>query len=131
MGAIYAAHLGFAEDIKIYIIEEHSTREYRGLAPTSTPLQLFVSAHAHAAAALAVVAASPYYMGMVFVFGLGLTAPLFFPPAVFTAPSFLQVEVFPLPVAGGSPGAAICPLPGAGGGDGVCCTWGTQEVSST
>ena len=52
MGAIYAAHLGFAEDIKIYIIEEHSTREYRGLAPTSTPLQLLVSAHAHAAVAL-------------------------------------------------------------------------------
>jgi len=52
MGAIYAAHLGFAEDVKIYIIEEHSTREYRGLAPTSTPLQLLVSAHAHAAVAL-------------------------------------------------------------------------------
>jgi hypothetical protein len=97
MGAIYAAHLGFAEDIKIYIIEEHSTREYRGLAPTSTPLQLFVSAHAHAAAALAVVAASPYYMGMVLVFGLGLTAPLFFPPAVFTAPSSKsRYSLFPL-----------------------------------
>jgi Mn2+/Fe2+ NRAMP family transporter len=27
MGAIYAAHLGFAEDVKIYLIEEHSTRE--------------------------------------------------------------------------------------------------------
>lgn len=52
MGAVYAAHLGFAEDVKIYIIEEHSTREYRGLAPTSTPLQLLVSAHAHAAVAL-------------------------------------------------------------------------------
>ncbi len=52
MGAIYAAHLGFAEGVKIYIIEEHSTREYRGLAPTSTPLQLVISAHAHAAVAL-------------------------------------------------------------------------------
>jgi len=52
MGAVYAAHLGFAEDAKIYILEEHSTREYRGLAPTSTPLQLLVSGHAHAAVAL-------------------------------------------------------------------------------
>jgi hypothetical protein len=76
MAAIYAAHLSFAEDVKI--IEEHSTREYRGLASTSTPLQLFVSAHVHASVALAVAAASPYYMGMVFIFGL--TAPLSFRP---------------------------------------------------
>jgi hypothetical protein len=45
--------------------------------------------------------------------------------------AFLQVEAFPFPAPDGSPGAAICPLPGAGSGDGVCCTWGTQEVSST
>jgi hypothetical protein len=50
-----------------------------------------------AAAALAVVAASPYYMGMVLVFGLGLTAPLFFPLAVFTAlSSKSRYSLFPL-----------------------------------
>jgi hypothetical protein len=50
-----------------------------------------------AAAALAVVAASPYYMGMVLVFGLGLTVPLFFPPAVFTAlSSKSRYSLFPL-----------------------------------
>jgi len=52
MGAIYAAHLGFDKDVKIYIVEEHSTREYRGLAPTSTPLQLLITGHAHATVAL-------------------------------------------------------------------------------
>jgi hypothetical protein len=56
-----------------------------------------VSAHAHAAVALVVVAASPYYMGMVLVFGLGLTVPLFFPLAVFTAPSSKsRYSLFPL-----------------------------------
>ena len=40
-----------------------------------------------AAAALAVVAASPYYMGIVLIFGLGLTVPSLLPLAVFTAPS--------------------------------------------
>jgi hypothetical protein len=55
-----------------------------------------------AAAALAVVAASPYYMGMVLIFGLGLTAPLFLPLAVFTAlSSRSRYSLFP--VAGGSP----------------------------
>jgi hypothetical protein len=50
-----------------------------------------------AAAALAVVAASPYYMGMVLVFGLGLTVPLFFPLAVFTAlSSKSRYSLFPL-----------------------------------
>jgi hypothetical protein len=50
-----------------------------------------------AAAALAVVAASPYYVGMVLVFGLGLTVPLFFPLAVFTAlSSKSRYSLFPL-----------------------------------
>ena len=50
-----------------------------------------------AAVALAVVAASPYYMGMVLVFGLGLTVPLFFPLAVFTALSSKSRDsLFPL-----------------------------------
>lgn len=62
MGAIYAAHLGFDEGVKIYILEEHSTREYRGLAPTSTPLQLLATGHAHAAVAL--WAAAVMFIGM-------------------------------------------------------------------
>ncbi|MCX8137127.1 hypothetical protein [Pyrobaculum aerophilum] len=62
MGAIYAAHLGFDENVKIYILEEHSTREYRGLAPASTPLQLLISGHAHAAVAL--WAAAVMFIGM-------------------------------------------------------------------
>jgi hypothetical protein len=50
-----------------------------------------------AAAALAAVAASPYYMGMVLIFGLGLTVPLFFPLAVFTAlSSKSRYSLFPL-----------------------------------
>jgi len=50
-----------------------------------------------AAAALAVVAASPYYMGMVLIFGLGLTVPLLFPLAVFTAlSSRSRYSFFPL-----------------------------------
>jgi hypothetical protein len=50
-----------------------------------------------AAAALAVVVASPYYMGMVLIFGLGLTALLFLPPAVFTAlSSKSRYSLFPL-----------------------------------
>ncbi|WP_237179457.1 hypothetical protein [Pyrobaculum ferrireducens] len=52
MGAVYAAYLGFDPGVKIYIPEEHSTREYRGLAPASTPLQLVVAGHAHAAVAI-------------------------------------------------------------------------------
>ena len=50
-----------------------------------------------AAAALAVVAASPYYMGMVLIFGLGLTVPLLLPLAVFTAlSSKSRYSFFPL-----------------------------------
>jgi hypothetical protein len=50
-----------------------------------------------AAATLVVVAASPYYMGMVLVFGLGLTTPLFLPLAVFTAlSSKSRYSLFPL-----------------------------------
>jgi len=52
MGAMYASHLGFSKEAHIYIIEEYSTREYRGLVSPQTPLQLLVTAHAHAAVAI-------------------------------------------------------------------------------
>lgn len=56
-----------------------------------------MSAHVHAAVALAVVAASPYYMGMVLIFVLGLTVLLYFPPAVFTVlSSKSRYSLFPL-----------------------------------
>jgi hypothetical protein len=52
LGGYYASHFGFNEDVKVFLLEEHSTKEYRGLVAPSTPLELSVSAHAHAAVAL-------------------------------------------------------------------------------
>jgi hypothetical protein len=52
MGAIYAAHQGFDSGVKIFILEEHSTLEYRDFASESTALQLIVTGHTYAAVAI-------------------------------------------------------------------------------
>lgn len=52
LGGIYASHFGFDKDTKPVLLEHHSTKEYRGIGPTATPLQLVASGHAHGAIAL-------------------------------------------------------------------------------
>ncbi len=51
-GGVYASHFGFDKDTKPILLEHHSTKEYRGLGPAATPLQLVASGHAHGAIAL-------------------------------------------------------------------------------
>ncbi len=51
-GGYFAAHLGFDDNVKIFLLEEHSAKEYRKLVPPSTPIELSVSGHAHSTVAL-------------------------------------------------------------------------------
>jgi len=65
-------------------------------------------------------------MGMVLIFGLGLTVPLLFPLAVFTAlSSKSRYSFFPLLV-GPQVQLSVRYLVLAGG-DGICCTWGNSR----
>ncbi len=43
LGGYYASHFGFNEDVKVFLLEEHSTKEYRELGAPSTPLELSVA----------------------------------------------------------------------------------------
>lgn len=56
--------------------------------------EALAKAAAVAALVLAAVMASPYYMGMIFIFGLGLSQPFLLPIAVFTA--LLSKSRYPL-----------------------------------